>query len=59
MITLDELKEQLKPYKLSRIAKGAGIHYNTIYAIAKGTGNPRYETITKLVTYMKKERLII
>lgn len=59
MITLEELREHLKPYNLSRIAVGSGIHYNTIYAIAKGTVNPRYDTVIKLIDYLKKENLII
>lgn len=54
MKTLDEIREILKDRNLSHVAKEAGIHYNSLYAIAKGITNPRYSTVQKLINYLEK-----
>lgn len=54
MKTLEEIRQQLKDRNLSVVAKEAGIHYNSLYAIAKGVTNPRYATVQKLIKYLDK-----
>lgn len=53
MITLDEIKRQLKDMNLRAVSRGAGVHYNALYRLVNGETNPSYETVHKIVSYLE------
>ncbi|WVH13954.1 hypothetical protein CASP1_00031 [Alcaligenes phage CASP1] len=53
MITLDEIKRQLKDMNLRAVSRGAGVHYNALYRLVNGDTNPSYETVHKIVSYLE------
>lgn len=53
MPSIEELRARLSRVCIARAARVTGLHYNTVYRIAKGTKkNPSYETIRKLSDYL-------
>lgn len=51
-MTIDEIRKKLQDRNLAVVSERIGIHYNTLYRIAKGEGNPNYETLKKLEAYL-------
>lgn len=49
---LDKLRELLSVMNLRRVARGAGVHPNTLYRIVNG-GGARYETVRKVLDFLK------
>jgi DNA-directed RNA polymerase specialized sigma54-like protein len=53
-MTLDEIREKLKPYNLRKVAPATGLHYNTVYKYVHGeVKQPRYVTMKKLEDFLK------
>lgn len=52
MMTLDEVKEALKHYKLNRVAAEAGVDKFTLYRMMKENAKPSYETVKKLSDWL-------
>lgn len=53
-MTLDEIREKLKPYNLRKVAQATGLHYNTVYKYAHGeVKQPGYTTMKKLEEFLK------
>lgn len=53
MLTLNEIREQLKDRNLMMVANKAGVHYNALYRLMKGGNKPSYETVRKVVSYLE------
>ena len=54
MLTLDTIKEQLKDSNLMAVSKSAGVHYNSLYSLMKGS-NPSYSTVKALSDYLENK----
>lgn len=55
MITLEQVRAQLKDRNLKAVARATGLHYNTIYEIKNNKiFNPNYDTYKKLVDYLNE-----
>lgn len=52
MLTLEQIRKRLEPMNLALVAKACGIHYNTLYRLAKTDANVSYETVKKLSDYL-------
>ena len=53
-MALDRLREVLAVCNLREVARGSGVHPNTLYRIANGSG-ANYETVRKLLDYLKQK----
>lgn len=53
MMTLEEVKERLKPMNLQYVARETGIHGNVLYRICKGQRNPSYATVKKISDWLE------
>lgn len=54
-MTLEKIKKVLADRNLRAVAKGAGVHYNTLYHIATGSNaNARASTLAKITAYLEK-----
>jgi len=49
---LDKLRGVLSLMNLREVARGAGVHPNTLYRIVSG-GGANYETVRKVLDYLK------
>lgn len=54
MVNIDKIKEILKDMNLRAVAKGAGIHENSLYRIMAGQ-SCRFDTMSKLVVYLQRK----
>lgn len=54
MINIDKIKEILKDMNLRAVAKGAGIHENSLYRIMAGQ-SCRFDTLSKIVVYLQRK----
>lgn len=54
MVNIDKIREILKDMNLRAVAKGAGIHENSLYRIMAGQ-NCRFDTFSKLVVYLQRK----
>jgi len=53
-MTLEEIKEKLKPYNLKKVAQATGLHYNTVYKYVNGeVKRPAYATMKKLEEFLR------
>lgn len=56
MEPLEKIKKRLEGYNLRWVARESGVHYETIYRIARGeTENPSYETVAKILDVLNRE----
>jgi transcriptional regulator with XRE-family HTH domain len=56
MLTLDQIKEQLKDRRLYIVAKEIGVSYPTILAIAQGKAkNPSYRIVQLICEYLERK----
>jgi DNA-binding phage protein len=53
MSELDRLKRMLADRNLRAVARGAGIHPNALYRLMSGASQPKYETVRKVLDYLK------
>lgn len=54
-MSLQEIKERLQERCIAEVAEATGLHYNTVYAVAKYDNcNPTFRTIQALTEYLFK-----
>lgn len=53
MLTLEQIREALEPYNLSKVAKAADVNKHTLYRVMKEGCTPSYETVKKLSDYLE------
>lgn len=53
-MSLDRLRSVLSAMNLREVARGAGVHPNTVYRLANGSG-AHYETVRKIMDYLKSK----
>lgn len=57
MMTLEQIRAALKDRNLSAVARGTGLDYGSVYAIAtQKTTNPSYKTVAALSSYLSKQQ---
>lgn len=52
-MTLDEVREKLKPMNVSFVSRQTGVHKNAIYRLMNGTTEPKYETVQKIINWLE------
>lgn len=55
MLTLEQIREELKPYNLTRVAKETGINRHTLYRLMHESHRPSYDTVKTLSDYLSGE----
>ncbi len=54
MMTIEQIIEALRDRKLTAVADGAGLSYDTVWRVASGNSRAvSYETIRKLSDYLQ------
>ncbi len=54
-MTPEQLRAALQRETLAEIARGSGVHYNTVRNIALGKNqNPTYRIMQKIIAYMER-----
>ena len=53
MMTLEKIKQELKHYKLNRVARDAGVDKCTLYRMMREDSKPAYETVKKLSDWLE------
>ena len=54
-MSLQEIRSRLQSCKLTEVAEATGLHYNTVYAVAKYENcNPTFRTIQAVTEYLSK-----
>ena len=56
MVNLDTLRLMLRDRNLQAVARGSGVHPNSLYRFANGSSSPKYETVQKVLTYLELQR---
>jgi hypothetical protein len=57
MLTLEQVKDNLKDRITTKVAEATGLHYNTVLSIKNGTNkNPSFDAITRLVQYLENSK---
>ena len=54
-MTTDEIREALKDYRLTSVAKASGVNYTTLLRFFKGKRDTKSSTVDKLRAYLKGE----
>jgi len=52
MIEVEELRERLQPYNLTKVAKESGVDRSTIYRLMHEHSRPSYDTVKKLSEWL-------
>ena len=55
MLTLDEIKQQLKPYNLMALSKEIGIEYNVLWRAIRKEKPVKYEVVKQLSDYLQQK----
>ena len=55
MLTLDEVKERLKPYNLRAIASETGLSYPIVWRAIRKNKPVKYEVVKTLSDYLTKQ----
>lgn len=55
MIEIEELRQRLAPYNLTRVAEQSGVDKHTLYRLMNERSRPAYETVKRLVEWMEGE----
>lgn len=55
MNILEDTVNRINRYSARYIARATGLHYNTIYLIKRGHGNPTIDTLNKLNEFVDNE----
>ena len=53
MIEIEELRQRLAPYNLTRVAEQSGVDKHTLYRLMNERSRPTYETVRKLIKWME------
>lgn len=54
-MTLEEIRDRLKPYNIKEVSREIGISYITLWRISNGTNtNPQVDTYFKIVNFLEK-----
>jgi predicted transcriptional regulator len=53
MLTLEKIREMLKPMNLKAVSEAAGVPYNTVYRLANTDVDPAYSTVKALSDYLQ------
>jgi len=53
MLTIEEVKQKLRPMNLQHVSRETGIHGNILYRIMKGQRSASYETVKKLSDWLE------
>lgn len=53
MLTLEKIREMLKPMNLKAVSEAAGVPYNTVYRLANTNVDPVYSTVKALSDYLE------
>ena len=57
MLTMEQIRKQLKERRTTAICEATGLHANTVREIKNNPiYNPNYDTYKKLVEYLKANR---
>ena len=54
MLTLEQIKERLKPFKLTEVSKATRIEYMRLFQTIKGTRPAYYDDVKKLSDYLQQ-----
>jgi len=52
MMTLEDIKQELRKYNLSKVAREAGVDRHVIYRLVSEDSKPQYDTVKKLSDYL-------
>jgi len=55
MTELDKLRQLLADRNLRAVARGAGVHPNSLYRLMAGSTSPRYETVRRVMAYLMRQ----
>ena len=55
MTELDKLRQLLADRNLRAVARGAGVHPNSLYRLMAGSTSPRYETVRRVMAYLRRQ----
>lgn len=55
MTELDELRQLLADRNLRTVARGAGVHPNSLYRLMAGSTSPKYETVRRVMAYLMRQ----
>ena len=55
MLTLEQIKETLKPYNLRAVAKETSIEYNVLWRAIRKDKPVKYEVVKQLSDYLQKK----
>jgi len=55
MMTLEQVKEELKNYKLNRVAAEIGVDKSVLYRMMNEHTTPSYDTVKKLSDFLGGE----
>ncbi len=53
MLSLEQIKEMLKPMNLKAVSEASGVPYNTLYRFAKTDADPSYRTVKAVSDYLQ------
>ena len=54
MTELDKIRQLLADRNLQAVARGAGVHPNSLYRLMAGSTSPRYETVRRVMAYLMR-----
>ena len=54
MSQIEKLRKLLTDRNISAVARGAGVHKNTLYRLKNGAVNVKYETLRVVLEYLEK-----
>jgi hypothetical protein len=58
VLSLSVIRDKLSKANIALVAKSTGLHYNTVYKIARGGNiNPSLDTVIKLSDFIIKYRM--
>ncbi len=57
MTELDKLRQLLADRNLRAVARGAGVHPNSLYRLMAGSTSPRYETVRRVMAYLMRQEV--
>lgn len=55
MLSLEEIRDALKPMNLRVVSRESGVSYNAVVRLAGGSTNPAYDTVQKIVAFLEKQ----
>ena len=55
MPELDKLRQKLSDMNIQAVARGAGVHPNSLYRLMAGATSPKYETVQLVLAYLNRQ----